>query len=41
VKVVDHAPTVLKRRSMTYRALGRAGNEGGDVALDDERPTGL
>jgi hypothetical protein len=26
---------------MKYRTLGRTGIEGGDVSLDDERPTGL
>jgi hypothetical protein len=29
------------RRSMKYRTLGRTGIEDGDVALDDERQTGL
>jgi hypothetical protein len=31
----------LQRGSMNYRTLGRTGIEDGDVALDDERQTGL
>jgi hypothetical protein len=41
MKVAEHSPTPSKGRSMKYRTLGRAGIEGGDVPLDDERPTGL
>jgi hypothetical protein len=29
------------QRSMKCRTLGRTGIEGGDVSLEDERPTGL
>jgi hypothetical protein len=39
--LTERSPTPSKRRSMKYRTLGRTGIEGGDVPLDDERPTGL
>jgi predicted RNA binding protein YcfA (HicA-like mRNA interferase family) len=45
MKVTGHSPNAHRPpprgRSMKYRMLGRTGIEGGDVALDDERPTGL
>jgi hypothetical protein len=39
--LTERSPTPSKGRSMKYRTLGRTGIEGGDVPLDDERPTGL
>jgi hypothetical protein len=45
MKVTDHSPDAHRphprERSMKCRTLGRTGIEGGDVALDDERSTGL
>jgi hypothetical protein len=45
MKVADHSPNAHRPpprgRRMTYRTLGRTGIEGGDVALDDERQSGL
>jgi hypothetical protein len=41
MKVADHSPNASKGRSMKYRTLGRTGIEDCDVALDDERQTGL
>ena len=45
MKVTDHSLNAHRPpprgRSMKYRTLGRTGIEGGDVALDDERQTGL
>jgi hypothetical protein len=41
MKVAERSPTPSKARSMKHRTLGRTGVEGGDVPLDDKRPTGL
>lgn len=39
--VIEHLPTASTGRSMKYRTLYRTVIGSGDVALDDERPTGL
>jgi hypothetical protein len=45
MKVADHSPNAHRPppsgTSTKYCALGRTGIEDGDVALDDERQTGL
>jgi hypothetical protein len=44
-EAADHSPNAHRQppqgRSMKCRTLGRTGIEGGDVSLEDERPTGL